>query len=101
MAALCPTEPALGAFGRCCAPAAAGSGGIPRGLWRGMLMHSAAALRWQQPGAAWCGGGRDGAGKSWGEGDGACGELPAPGEGWVSSPEHHSCCCCLQWSADH
>lgn len=50
MAAPCPTEPVLGAFGWCCAPADAGSGGIPRRLWRGMLMHSAAALRWQRAG---------------------------------------------------
>lgn len=37
----------------CCAPAGAGSdAGIPRRLWQGMLMHGAAALRWQ-PAGCW------------------------------------------------
>lgn len=39
----------MGVLGRCCAPADAAQAGS-RGLWQGMLMHSAAALRWQPAG---------------------------------------------------
>lgn len=48
-------------------------------LWQGMLMHSAAALRWQRAGCCLLWGWQRWSRESWGEGDGACGELLALG----------------------